>query len=149
MSNVSIMANAPAVQVSIIPNTPSELVQPFQVGIGGSLEVTSDPTVQAVASILSVAFTLPTERVMNPNIGVGIQSMLFSNSPLSQFEIVASQMQTQYGNLEATSFVASVSVAQNPTDSSSFVFSVEFTLDQGVTVHTAIFNYAGDLVGTS
>lgn len=146
---MSIMNTAGAITVTIVPSTPAELIVPFQLGPGGVLATTNDPVQQALNHILAVAFTLPTERVMNPNIGVGVQAMLFSNSPLAVFQEVASQMQTLYQSLESASFVTDVSVTQNPTNSTEYVFTVTFALDQDTAVHTAVFNYAGQLVATT
>jgi hypothetical protein len=137
-----------AVTTTIVPSNPYEIVQPFQLGTGGFVATTNDPVQQAVSHILAVALTRATERPMRPSYGVGLQSMLFSNSPLSEFQTAAGAMQKMYASQESTSFVTSVSVTRNSTDPSSYVFSVAFALDQTNDVHAAIFDYAGTLVGT-
>lgn len=146
---MSLMNTASAVVVTIIPSTPTELQQPFQLGSGGILATTNDPVVQAILHILSVAFTQPTERVMQPTLGAGVQAMLFSNAPLAVFNEVAANMQTTFSNLETTSFVTNVSVTQSPTNSSTWIFAVEFVLDQDSAVHSALFDYSGTLVATN
>jgi phage baseplate assembly protein W len=145
MSDIS---NIPGqVSVVTVPRRSIEPVLPFQVDATGDIAVTSDPVRQAIQHIIDLALTSPGERVMRSSYGAGIPRMVFENASLAQFQAVAQRLQAAVGMTNSGVSNLSATVMQSPGD--IYLFRVSFTLDQSPIVHQALFDYSGNLVGSS
>ena len=137
-------------QISRTVQQPSnyELAQPFHVDATGGLAVVTDPIQVALQHLLMIAFTMPGERVMRPSYGAGLQSLVFSNAPLAVFNRAAQVLQQAYMQTDGGG-ITNVSVAVKQLDTGTYAFSVSFTVDQDPIVHQAVFDYAGNLIGSN
>jgi phage baseplate assembly protein W len=130
----------------IVPASNSEIDIPFRIGTTGGVATTSDTFQKALAHLLSIAMTRTSERVMRPTYGVGLQSMVFEDSNALSFQQAGLALQTAFSASESAVATVSVAVVQQ---GATFVFQVDFTVNQDPTVHRAIFNFAGQLVGST
>lgn len=124
-----------------------EISQPFRFDSTGGLAAVTDPLQVAIQHLMAIAFTMPGERVMRPNYGVGIQGLVFSDSTLTDFTRAAAVLQQAYSQYEGGFVSAQVSVRQMETG--TYVFSVSFIVGQDPNVHEAVFDAAGNLIGSN
>lgn len=144
-----IISNIPG-QVSTITVPPDnyEISLPLRVDSAGRVATVSTTVAKAIQHLLSLALTAPGERVMRPNYGVGIQQLVFENSSMAEYQSVARLLQQAYMSIESD-YVTNVSVSVVQTPNKVILFQVSFTLANDTRVHQALFNYAGQLVGSS
>lgn len=145
---MTFVSNLPgSVSTVTAPPNVAEIAVPFSVDTTGNIATITDPVARAAQHLIDVALTAPGERVMRPTYGIGIQRMLFENATLAEYRQVAQALQMAYSIFETGSLSnIAVSVLQIGAE---YVFQVRFTLDQAPQVHQAVFNYAGQLVGSS
>lgn len=134
---------------TFVPASTIEIDQPFRIDGTGGVAVSSDLIHRAVQHIMAIAFTLPGERVMRPTMGAGIQALVFENSDFGRFQAVAANLQAIYASSSSGYFVASVTVTESATAPGTFNFAVGFTVGQDPAIHQAVFDYKGNLVGSS
>lgn len=147
MSNIITNQLGAVSSVVTIPND-VELVLPFGYDSSGGTAVLVDKTQRAVQHLIMLAFTMPTERVMRPGYGVGVQALVFSNVDINSMQLAAQALQDMYASTEGGAATVQVSAVQSSSDPGTYMFSAAFTIDQSPVVHTAVFDYAGNLVGT-
>lgn len=146
MSDLNVSGTPGTVASVVIPDVNTEVSIPFRVDSKGDIAHTDDQTQIAIAHILGLAFTQPTERVMRPALGLGIQNMLFGNSAPATFEAVAATMLSSLSSIDGTFMVLSVTPVEIV---GGWAFEVTFQLQQSPTTHTAVFDYQGNLVGVT
>lgn len=130
----------------VIPPSNYEIAQPFHIDSTGGVAVLTDPVQAAIQHLLMIALTNPGERVMRPSYGAGLSGLVFASSPMADFSRAAAILQDAYNQYDGG--FASVQVSVQQQDVGTYVFSVTFTLDQDPTIHQAVFDYAGNLIGT-
>lgn len=134
---------------TFVPAATVEIDQPFRIDGTGGVAVSSDPVRRAIQHIMAIAFTIPGERVMRPTMGAGIQTLVFENSDFGRFQAVAANLQSIYASSSSGYFVASVLVSESAQSPGTFNFVVSFTIGQSPAIHQAVFNYKGQLVGST
>lgn len=135
--------------VVITPTSPAEIDAPFRFDQTGLVAFTTDPADRARQHILSVAFTLPGERVMRPTYGAGLQSLVFETGNEMVFLEALDRLQTVYDNADGEYTVTDVSLVPSNQQLGTWLFSVTFKLNQDAMVHEALFDASGNLVGTT
>jgi len=145
---VTYVSNIPG-QVATVtaPPYPLEIAEPFRVGPGGDILTISDPVAVAAQFFLDIALTAPGERVMRPGYGVGLRRLVFENAGMTQFRQFAAQLQTAFTANNNGYANITVGVIQRP--GGVYAFEVNFTIDQSPILHQAVFDAAGNLVGST
>lgn len=145
---MSLITNiAGGITTVVTPGSAAQMAVPFSFGPFGGVATTTDSYQQALAHLLSIAMTSPSERVMRPTYGVGLRGMVFENGNLLSFQTAAAALQAAFTTSESSVATVAVSVAQQAAG--SYVFQVNFTVNQDPVLHQAVFDYAGQLVGSS
>jgi hypothetical protein len=148
-SRMSFVSNIPG-QVSTVTVPPGsiEISVPFSIDPSGDIAVVSDPVRRACQYLQALALTSPGERVMRPTYGVGLRRMVFENSTLADFKEAALQLQSAFLRADLGN-ISNVSVSVATAPGNVFLFQATFTLEQDTQLHRAVFNYKGQLVGSS
>lgn len=145
---MSYVVNTPGgISNVVVPTEAYEISVPFGIAIGGGIGVVTDPGQVSIQHILSIAFTDPGERVMRPTYGTGLTGLVFSDSPYSDFTRAASLLQQTFQQYDG--IFATIEVTVQEQQPGQYVFSVTFILSNDSTVYQAVFDYAGNLIGTS
>jgi len=132
----------------VAPVESTELVTPFQLDSSGGFANTNEPEQIVLQHIKDLLFTVPGERVMRPNHGIGLQALMFGNANLGDFEALASALQLQLAAADGTYVVTNVTAAQGPR-LGQYLLNVSFQIDSASQTHEAVFDFEGNLVGFS
>lgn len=138
-------------QAVIVPNTPVEMLSPFQLNESGLVSFTTDPLRRAYLHILAVALTAPGERVMRPTYGAGLFGLVFQpgSAGLLQTTLQRLQQGLAAGDPETSYNIIDVQFVPSQDAPSTYYFSVSFTINRDPTLHTALFDFNGKFVGTT
>ena len=132
------------------PNPVSEIQAPFMIDPStGQVNAMSDPVQIAIQHIMAICFTDPGERLMNPDYGVGISSLLFEGDDMMEFQSVAMAAQQQLQQTDGLYYDVQVTIQPSPSNPGTFTFQVQFQIYSDPQVHYAVFDFQGNLIGES
>ncbi|MFI6495899.1 GPW/gp25 family protein [Nonomuraea typhae] len=84
----------------MIGKTPVAIDQPVRFGVDGGLVITRDVNHQIYERLLAIIATNPSERVMLPDFGVGVNRMVFEPSPEQVTAALSVDVNTQAARYE-------------------------------------------------
>lgn len=126
-----------------------EIAQPFQVDGNGTIAFDTDPVQWVRNHILALLLTIPGERVMRPNYGIGIYSLVFQNAdPLIEQQII-SAVNIGVNMWEKNVNIIECKFAQTPDYSGILELDISFTVGSSPTVHSVGFTLGGSTVELS
>lgn len=132
-----------------MPQSPSrEIRVPFSVGADGGIAWTTDPVLQAIQHILSAVVTNPRERVMRPEYGVPVYSMLFeANDPLVQTDL-RSTMDVALKQWVPNVDLVDIKFTGTDPQQGTMQFNIFFRLVGSPNVRTATISVGGTVTET-
>jgi len=123
-----------------------EVGQPFQIDQTGAVSFDTDPIKWATNHILALLLTIPGERVMRPNYGIGIYTLVFENQdPLIEQQIIAA-INIGLNMWEPNIQVVDVDFIQQPIYNGILDLNISFVVGVSPTVHTVGFSLNGSAV---
>lgn len=123
-----------------------EMAQPFQISPDGAVAFDVDPVEWVRNHILALLLTIPGERVMRPNYGVGIYSLVFENDdPLIEQQII-SAINIGVNMWEQNVNIVECDFAMTPQYTGVMQLNISFTVGSSPSVHSVGFTLGGSSV---
>jgi len=126
-----------------------EIAQPFKIGDSNAIAFDQDPYMWARNHILALLLTNPGERVMRPNYGVGIYSLVFENdNPLMEAQIIAA-INSGLSAYEPNITVNECVFVPQPDYSGVMEIQIAFTVGSAPSIYSIAFTVGGNTVEVS
>jgi hypothetical protein len=123
-----------------------EIAQPFKVDASNSIAFDTDPVMWARNHILALLLTNPGERVMRPNYGIGIFSLVFENdNPLVEAQVVAA-INAGAATYEPNITVNECKFVPQPEYSGAMEIHLSFSVGSAPTTYSMAFTVGGTAV---